>query len=139
MICRPRSIACLPTKRSRTCTCTRPRMAATCAGSRGRDLPVGGLQRAALAGDDREELAPGAQREAERLRQGVAANRELANFSRDAPHAAAAGREERHGAGPEAALDVVLVGYPHLAGDDVHGLVDAVVPVEPAGGGRPRD
>src|ERR1700730_486535 len=48
------SLACWQAMRSRRCMCTRPRMAATSAGSRGREFPVGGLQRAALAGDDRE-------------------------------------------------------------------------------------
>ena len=54
------------------------------------------------------------------------------------PRALAAGGKERHVARPEPALRTLVVGDEHLARDDVHHLVDRVVPVEASGGARPR-
>lgn len=82
---------------------------------------------------------PHAQAKAERLWDPGAADRDLAHRLRDVPDAGAASREECRVAGAEAVFLAVVVGDDHLARQDLHGLVDAVLPAEPALGARPDD
>src|SRR5262249_35109487 len=89
------------------------------------------------AGQAMKELVPGPQHEAERPRHAVAADRKLAHGLGHLPDAVTAPREEGHDARPEALGYAVLVGDQDLTGNNVHGLVDRIVPREAAGRAGP--
>jgi hypothetical protein len=69
----------------------------------------------------------------------VPTNRELAHRDRHPPQAVAAGGKERHVARPEPTLQASLGGDKDFAGDDVHHLVEMVMPVKTPGCAGPSD
>ena len=84
-----------------------------------------------------KQLIPGPQHEAEGPRQAVAADRELAHGLGHLPDAVAAGRKESHVARTQAMDLSVLVGHQHFTRNNVHRLVDRIMPFEAAGRAGP--
>src|ERR1700733_15705799 len=109
------------------------------------DLPVAGTRYRALAqtaagrkaGQAMEHLIPGAQRKTEGPRHAVPADRELAHGLGNLPDAMGPCGKEGHIARPQAVDFAVLVGDQHLAGTNVHGFVDRIMPFEAAGRAGP--
>src|ERR1700689_3132046 len=77
--------------------------------ARTRNRPLAQAAAGRKAGQAMEDLVPGAQREAERARHAVAADRELAHRLGDLPDAVTTGREKGHVAGAEAMDFAILV------------------------------
>src|ERR1700733_14452391 len=85
-----------------------------------------------------DHLVPSPQHEAKGPRHAVPAHRKLPHLFGHLPDAVAAGGKKRHVAGAEAMNLAVFVGDEYLAGNDVHGLIDGVIPFEPAWRAPPR-